>query len=161
MASINLGRNCERSFFRKNFWCDICVTEQEKRTLSHGHIALRICNTIYGPPRSHRSPRLVEPRFELAVNTQDGIPALAGNGLHPLVLLIRRCLRPDSVDTNSSRAHTKWFGVRTPKGKIWTTDFFFAAPALEDLDHFALSRLVQGQLANTLQEVLKNRPEKS
>ena len=37
-----------------------------------------------------RPPSLVEPRLQRAIKAQDGVPALAGDGLHPVLLLAGR-----------------------------------------------------------------------
>ena len=42
-----------------------------------------------------RTPSLVKPRLKRAVETQEGVPALAGDGLHPIVFLARRSLRSE------------------------------------------------------------------
>ena len=54
---------------------------------------------------------------------------------------------PDPLDTNSSRAHAKWFGVRTPTGKIGQAVFSVVTgdenPEMwyrEDLEKFIAER---------------------
>src|ERR1700739_3598871 len=42
-----------------------------------------------------RPPSLVKPRFKRTVETQDRIPSLAGDGLHPIVFLVGRSLRSE------------------------------------------------------------------
>ena len=40
-------------------------------------------------------PGLVKPRFKWTVQTQERVPPLAGNGLHPVILLSTRSLRTE------------------------------------------------------------------
>src|SRR5260370_24576590 len=42
-----------------------------------------------------RPPSLVEPRLKRTVEAQEGAPAFAGDGLHPVVFLAQRSLRSE------------------------------------------------------------------
>ena len=58
-----------------------------------------------------RSPRLVEPRFERAVESQGGVPTLAGDGLNPVAFLAGWRLRAEPDIHRTIGIHQQAFGL--------------------------------------------------
>jgi hypothetical protein len=82
------------------FWCQEKVTNGKRDRDQQRNRPRRLRSSpcaLLHQLELPRPPSFVEPRLKRPVEAQEDVPAFAGNGLHPVVLMATRSLRAESI----------------------------------------------------------------